>query len=104
MPMVRVLGPVAFAAGLVLAAGVAPAADATKGKAAYLKFGCWQCHGTEGQGSPVTSQGKVLAPDPMPLETFIAFVRSTNRAMPPYSEQIVSDEDLTDMHAYLSTI
>jgi mono/diheme cytochrome c family protein len=104
MPMVRVLGSVALAAGLAFGAGAALAADAAKGKAAYMKFGCWQCHGTEGQGSAATSQGKVLAPDPLPLETFVKFVRSTNRAMPPYSEQVVSDADLADVHAYLSSI
>jgi ubiquinol-cytochrome c reductase cytochrome c subunit len=104
MRMVRVLGPAALAAGLVFGAGAALAADAAKGKAAYMKFGCWQCHGTEGQGSAITSQSKVLAPDPLPLEAFVKFVRSTNRAMPPYSEQILSDQDLGDMHAYLSTI
>jgi mono/diheme cytochrome c family protein len=103
MRMVGVF-PVALAAGLVFGAGAALAADAAKGKAAYMKFGCWQCHGTEGQGSAITSQGKVLAPDPMPLETFVKFVRSTNRSMPPYSEQVLSDQDLADMHAYLSTI
>ena len=40
----------------------------------------------------------------MPLETFVAFVRSTNRAMPPYSEKILPNEDLADMHAYLASI
>ena len=69
-----------------------------------MKYGCWQCHGIEGQGSAITSNGKVLAPDPLPLETFAAFVRSTNRAMPPYSEKVLPNEDLADMHAYLSSI
>jgi ubiquinol-cytochrome c reductase cytochrome c subunit len=103
MRMVRVF-PAALAAGLVFGAGAALAADAAKGKAAYMKFGCWQCHGIEGQGSAITSQGKVLAPDPLPLQAFVSFVRSSNRAMPPYSEQVLSNEDLADMHAYLSTI
>jgi len=94
----------AFAAGVLLGHGSAVAADAAKGKADFMKYGCWQCHGTEGQGSAITSAGKVLAPDPMPLETFVAFVRSTNRAMPPYSEKVLPNEDLADMHAYLSTI
>lgn len=94
----------AVAAGVVLGHGSAFAADAAKGKAAFMTFGCWQCHGTEGQGSAITSAGKVLAPDPMPLETFVAFVRSTDRAMPPYSEKVLPNEALADMHAYLSTI
>ena len=102
-PMFRV-ALAALAAGVVLGHGSALAADAAKGKAAFMKYGCWQCHGTEGQGSAITSLGKVLAPDPMPLETFVAFVRSSNRAMPPYSEKILPNDDLADMHAYLSSI
>ena len=95
----------ALAAGaVVLAHGSVFAADAKKGKDAFMKYGCWQCHGTEGQGSAITSLGKVLAPDPMPLETMVAFVRSTNRAMPPYSEQVLPNEDLADIHAYLASV
>ena len=51
-----------------------------------------------------TSGGKVLAPDPLPFETLSSFVRSTNRAMPPYSEKVLPNEDLADIHAYLSSI
>jgi mono/diheme cytochrome c family protein len=80
------------------------AASAEKGKAAFLKYGCWQCHGTQGQGSVATSNGKVLAPDPLPYEAFSAFVRSTNGAMPPYSEKVLPNEDLADIHAYLSSV
>jgi len=80
------------------------AASAEKGRAAFMKYGCWQCHGTQGQGSIATSGGKVLAPNPLPYEAFSAFVRSTNRAMPPYSNKILPDEDLADIHAYLSSI
>jgi mono/diheme cytochrome c family protein len=87
-----------------LGAGAAVAASAERGKAAYMKYGCWQCHGTEGQGSSVTSQGKVLAPDPLPYDGFAAFVRTTNRAMPPYSEKVLPNEDLADIHAYLVSI
>ena len=38
------------------------------------------------------------------MEAFAAFVRTTNRAMPPYSETILSNDDLTDIHAYLESI
>jgi mono/diheme cytochrome c family protein len=94
----------AGAAALIAGAVAAQAADSAKGKAAFLKNGCWQCHGTEGQGSLITSGGKVLAPDPLPYEAFAAFVRSTNRAMPPYSETMLPDADLADIHAYLASI
>jgi ubiquinol-cytochrome c reductase cytochrome c subunit len=94
----------AVAAAVMFGHGAAFAADTSKGKAAFLKYGCWQCHGIEGQGSAVTSLGKVLAPDPLPYDGFSAFVRSTNRAMPPYSEKVLPNGDLEDIHAYLASI
>ena len=94
----------ALAVSALFVHGAALAASAEKGKAAYMKFGCWQCHGTLGQGSSIASQGKVLAPDPLPYETFTAFVRTTNRAMPPYSEAVLPNDDLADIYAYLQSI
>ncbi len=91
-------------AGLMLGNGAVLAASAEKGKIAFIKNGCWQCHGFQGQGSVATSNGVVLAPDPMPYETFEAFVRSSNRAMPPYREAILSNADLSDIYAYLQSI
>ena len=101
MRFVRVSGLAALAAGLVLGCGGALAASAEKGKTAFVQHGCWQCHGFQGQGG-VT--GPKLAPEPLPLETFTAFVRTSNRAMPPYMEAILSNEDLADIHAYLESI
>jgi ubiquinol-cytochrome c reductase cytochrome c subunit len=86
---------------LGLAATPALAADAAKGKAAYMKNGCWQCHGEVGQGG---AAGKTLAPKPMPLEAFNVFVRNSNGQMPPYPKEILSDADLADIHAYLMSI
>ena len=86
---------------LGLAATPALAADAAKGKAAYMKNGCWQCHGEVGQGG---AAGKTLAPKPMPLEAFNVFVRNSNGQMPPYPKEILSDADLADIHAYLQSI
>ena len=95
----------AVVAGVVLGHGAALAAgDATKGKAAFMKSGCWQCHGTQGQGSASTSAGKVLAPDPLPWEGFSSFVRTSNGGMPPYSEKILPNGDLEDIHAYLASV
>jgi mono/diheme cytochrome c family protein len=91
-------------AALMLAQAPALAASAEHGKAAFMQHGCWQCHGTMGQGSIATSGGKRLAPDPLPWDTFSAFVRSSNRAMPAYSEKILSDGDLADIHAYLQSV
>jgi mono/diheme cytochrome c family protein len=89
---------------LLLGQGPALAASAEHGKVAFLQHGCWQCHGTQGQGSIATSGGKRIAPDPLPWDTFSVFVRSTNRAMPPFSEKILSDSDLADIYAYLQSV
>ena len=101
MRSVRVLGAAAFAACLVISQVAAQAASAEKGKAAYVQHGCWGCHGFQGQGG-IT--GPKLAPDPMPVEAFNAFVRTTNRTMPPYMEAILPNDDLADIYAYLQTI
>jgi mono/diheme cytochrome c family protein len=95
------LGLATLVAGLLLGDGAALAASAEKGKEAYMKYGCWGCHGTVGQGG-VT--GPKLAPDPMPAEAFIAYTRTTNRAMPPYREPVLPDEDLADIYAYMQSI
>jgi ubiquinol-cytochrome c reductase cytochrome c subunit len=91
--LVLVLAALPFSA---LAAG-----NAEKGKALYVKNGCWQCHGYVGQGG---AAGKPLAPKPMPYEAFNVFVRNSNGQMPPYPKEILSDADLADIHAYLSSI
>jgi mono/diheme cytochrome c family protein len=93
------------AAVAVLGHGPAFAAgDAAKGKTAFVKHGCWQCHGYEGQGSVATSNSKVLAPDPLPWEGFSAFIRTSNTGMPPYSEKILPNSELEDIYAYLSSV
>ena len=87
-----------------LAQAAALGASADHGKALFMQHGCWECHGTLGQGSIATSGGKRIAPDPLPWEAFSAFVRSTNRSMPPFSETILSEADLADIHAYLQSL
>ncbi len=93
-----------LAIGGIAGIGAASAASAEKGKAAFVKHGCWQCHGFLGQGSVASSGGKVLTRTELPLEGFMAFVRGTNRAMPPYSEKILPDGDLADIYAYLQSL
>ena len=86
---------------MALASSAALAADANKGKDAFVSHGCWQCHGYVGQGGVA---GARLAPNPMPLAAMNVFVRNSNRTMPPYQKEILSDSDLADIHAYLSSI
>jgi mono/diheme cytochrome c family protein len=78
--------------------------DAQKGKVAFIRNGCWQCHDYNGQGSVATSNGKVIARTQLPLDAFISFVHTTNGAMPPFRLQVLSDADLTDIYAYLQSL
>jgi mono/diheme cytochrome c family protein len=85
--------------GIALADG-----DALKGKVAFMRNGCWQCHDIAGEGSIATSNGKVIARTQLPLDAFISFVHTTNGAMPPFRPQVLSDADLTDIYAYLQSL
>jgi mono/diheme cytochrome c family protein len=101
-------GLAALAAGLVigpilLGQGAAFAADAARGKILFTqKYGCYQCHGTQGQGSAIT--GPKLAPDPLPYDQLSAFIRTSSRNMPPFRESILPNADLEDIYAYLKSI
>lgn len=98
----RVKLTLAAAVGLlVLGPGMALAQSAENGRRVYMAVGCWGCHGTVGQGG-IT--GPKLAPDPLPYDVFSAFVRTTDRAMPPYREPVLQDTDLADIHAYLQSL
>ncbi len=78
----------------------APAGNADTGKKLYVSYGCWQCHGYEGQGG---GAGPRIAPRPLPFAAFTAFVRRPANLMPPYIERLVSDVDLGHIHAYLQS-
>ena len=99
----RRLTRVSLATGVlavVLPGWAQPAAKIEAGRRAFMAAGCYQCHGTVGQGGV----GPKLAPDAMPVDAMIAFVRYTGRNMPAYSSQVLSDEDLRLIHGYLESI
>jgi len=75
-----------------------PAGDVERGKALFVRNGCYQCHNYEGQGG---TAGARLAPNPLPFRGFVTYVRSPKGDMPPYKEKVLSEQDLADIHAYL---
>jgi len=79
----------------------APAGNAEAGRQLFVRKGCYQCHGREGQGAPIT--GPRLGPNPLPLAAFLRAVRSPRAQMPPYSDKLVSDAELADMCAFLDS-
>jgi len=77
------------------------AGSAEHGKQLFIvKAGCYQCHGTVGQGGT----GPHLAPKPLAIATLSVIVRKGVRGMPSYSAKVLSDADLADIRAYLLTI
>jgi ubiquinol-cytochrome c reductase cytochrome c subunit len=76
----------------------APAGNATNGRKLFVSFGCYQCHGYEAQGG---SAGPRLAPRPIAYAQFMKYVRHPTNEMPPFTEKIVKDAELTDVYAFL---
>ena len=85
---------------LLITVDARAAGSADDGKAAFIKHGCYECHGFAGQGGA----GKTLAPNPLPFEAFSAIVRNSTNAMPPFQKTILSDADLAAIYAYLRSI
>lgn len=95
----------ALASGCIAgqASAQASAAEIERGRQLFMTNGCYACHGTVGQGGE-RGAGPRIAPQPRPLETFKALVRTPAEAMPRFDPRFVSDEQLQAIHAYLSAI
>jgi mono/diheme cytochrome c family protein len=93
-----------FAACLAVSQVSALAASPQNGKVAFVKYGCWQCHDFEGQGSVATSGGRVIANTQLPFDAFKAYVRDPGGAMPPFHVEVLPDSDLADIYAYLESL
>jgi ubiquinol-cytochrome c reductase cytochrome c subunit len=89
------------ASGALAAAAAQPSSNAANGKALYTKYYCYSCHGTTGAGGG--GAGPRLAPPPLPLQAFTNQLRHPNR-MPPFTETVLTDAQVADIHAYLASI
>jgi mono/diheme cytochrome c family protein len=90
-----------LAVPLPAAAQSAPTGNADAGRQLFVRKGCYQCHGREGQGAPTT--GPRLGPNPLALAAFVRAVRNPRAQMPPYLGPIVSDAELADIRAFLDS-
>ena len=84
--------PAAFAQG-----------SAERGMKLYQDKWCHSCHGTAGQGGE-RGAGPKLAPSPFPYEAFAAQTRRPRSSMPRYPVEVLSDQELTDIYAYIASI
>jgi mono/diheme cytochrome c family protein len=94
-----------------IAASAEAGGNARRGRELFVKNGCYECHGYEGQGGSYT--GPKIAPDPLPWEAIAAFIRNPpglnspankDSAMPPYTSKLVPDKDVQDIFAYLKSV
>jgi ubiquinol-cytochrome c reductase cytochrome c subunit len=92
-------------AGMMLLTGMVGAQESVgnveAGKRLYMRNGCYQCHGTVGQG---TVAGARIGPPPLSVQGVIRYVRRPAGQMPAFTEKVMSDRELTDVYAYLKTI
>jgi mono/diheme cytochrome c family protein len=88
----------------VASAEDAPSGDAVNGRRVYLADGCFECHGRAGQGGAMNYPIPALAKLELPVESFVAFLRAAPNDMPAYSADILSDQDATDIYAFLQSL
>jgi len=80
----------------------APKGNAESGKQLYTSSGCYECHGRQGQGSRFS--GPRIGPDPIPFPMFVKYLRAPRGQMPPYTGKVLTDVELADIHAFLSSL
>ncbi len=107
---IRVAG-IALVAGFFCAAGLAvayaqdaPKGDAANGKRIYLADKCYTCHGRSGQGGAYNTPTPILAHTALPFEGFKGQIRNPINDMPAYSAAILSDQDIADLYAFVTSL
>jgi mono/diheme cytochrome c family protein len=97
-----------FVLGVVLlsalsAAAQAPSGSVERGKKLYQEKWCHSCHGTVGQGGE-RGAGPKIAPNPFPYEAFAMQTRRPRANMPRYPVEVLSDQEMADIYAYVASI
>lgn len=73
---------------------------APSGEEVYIdRLGCWNCHGSTGQGGGAT--GVALAKTPLALRKFVGYVRLPGKEMPPFAPMLASDAELAIVYRWL---
>ena len=101
--MKRILMISLFTASSAIAQDQAPAGSVDSGYKAFMKYQCYTCHGTIGQGGD-RGTGPKLAPNPFPWAGFEHQVRTPRQDMPPFREPFLSNQELADIYAYLRSV
>jgi ubiquinol-cytochrome c reductase cytochrome c subunit len=76
------------------------------GKTLFNTVGCWSCHGFNGQGamSRGIASGPHINARVLPEAAFIHQLRAPSGVMPPYTVDVLSDEQVRDIYHYLGSL
>src|SRR5256885_1729843 len=77
------------------------AGNADSGKRLFMRHNCYYCHGTTGQGG---RDGARIAQTALNLQGLMRYVRKPTGGMPAFTEKILTDQELTDIYAYLKSL
>ena len=86
---------------VALLPGFCGAQNAENGKRVFVRDGCYECHGYNGQG---TIAGARLAPPVLNAQGMIRYVRKPAGAMPAFTDKVLSDQEVNDIYAFLKTM
>ena len=76
-----------------------PAGNTANGKRLFENVGCFECHGWAGQGG---GAGPKLI-DPPAYPAYLVQLRTPRNIMPPFTTKVLTDQQATDIYAYVST-
>jgi len=100
----KIAWPLAAACAAVLALSVqlpSAAQQNAAGRDRFVEYGCWQCHGYDGQGSQA---GPRIAPSLLPYAAFERLVRHPANQMPAYAPSALPDAILREIHGYVTSV
>jgi len=78
--------------------------DAANGQRTYIAAGCFTCHGRVGQGGNFNFATPALAHTVWPFEALRAFLRVGLNDMPAFSKEVLTDQQVADIHAFLQSL
>jgi mono/diheme cytochrome c family protein len=77
-----------------------------EGKVLFDTVGCWSCHGFNGQGamSRGIASGPHINARVLPEAAFLHQLRSPIGVMPPYTADVLTDEQVSAIYDYLRSL
>lgn len=86
---------------ILAAAQSTSSGNVDNGKHLFQSKGCWECHGFAGQGG---RDGARIGATSLTLQGVIRYVRKPAGAMPAFTDKVITDQELTDIYAYLKSL